>query len=159
MKKKLTRLFLYTAVLLSSACASKNITLPYQIELLQNGQPPKLQNAKVKVKLYGTNIRAAGNKATLLSETITDINTIPSIITLDWPKNAHQLIVEPAVMVPEDAGYYLNVSIDVNNDGLFCLGDLRQDFNQTPFQMMANKPQVALQFQLIPVTNEVCEPF
>ena len=159
MRKTLTKLFLLTVAILSSACANKDIASPYQIELLHNGQPPQLQNAKVKVKLYGTNIIATGNKATLLSETITDVNAIPSIITLAWPENTHQLIAEPAGIQPTDAGYYLNVSIDVNNDGLFCLGDLRQDFNQTAFQMMANKPQTALQFQLTAVTNEVCEPF
>ena len=158
MKKTLTKLFLFTAITLSTACASEDTNSSYQIQL-QNSQSPQLQNAKVKVKLYGTNIRSAGNIATLLSETITEIDAIPATISLEWPQQAQQLIAEPAVTNPEDAGYYLNISVDVNNDGRFCSGDLRQDFNKTPFKMMANKPKTPLQYELIAIANEICEPF
>jgi len=88
-----------------------------------------------------------------------EIKKLPSIFILKWPKNAYLLIKNPAVKSKVNAIYYFSVDIDMNNDGLLCNSDYRQDFKNTPFYTINSMPSVITDFYVTLRTNNVCETF
>ncbi len=134
-------------------------SLSYNIQLVGQ-EDVELDSANIKVKLYGTDRNVADNQATLISETVLELDRIPSSIDLTWPENAYQLIDEPPVNAKEDATYYLNITIDSDGDGIVCSGDLMRDFDETPFFTMNEMPTESLEFNVTVISDgTVCQEF
>jgi hypothetical protein len=116
-------------------------------------------NAKIKIILLGTDKTIQDNTATVISETIINIEKLPSSLILTWPDSAYKLINNPAVKSKENAVYYFSINIDENNDGLLCNNDYQQDYTKIPFKTISNKPSEITNFYVTLKTTKVCSTF
>ncbi len=116
-------------------------------------------DAKIKIIIYGSHNTVQDNSATVVSETIMNIEKLPSTILLSWPDNAYKLIDNPPVKSKENALYYFSISIDENNDGLLCSNDYRQDYSKTPFYTINSKPSGITDIYMTLQTNNTCYNF
>jgi len=148
---------LFTFIVIGSitSCPSER---SYSIEI-QNKEDVVFEDATLKVRLYGQDRNVQDNSATVISEIILDIETIPSLLTLEWPEHDYQLIDQPPVIAPDDATYYLHVFIDSNKDGVLCLGDYRRDYDMTPIQYMAEKPVETITIFVTSIDSDSCREF
>lgn len=83
----------------------------------------------------------------------------PSTIDVAWSEYDYQLINNPPVAQRADAIYYFRVSIDADNDGVICTGDLTQDYDKTPFFTVDDIPSETVEFHLRPAAQEQCQMF
>lgn len=76
---------------------------------------------------------------------------------IDVPENPHELIDQGHGPVTADrAEFYFDVFIDLDGDGMLCPEDLRQDYDETPFQTFATPPKtLSVVMTPIPAT-ETC---
>lgn len=76
---------------------------------------------------------------------------------IDVPENPHELIDQGFGPVSADrAEFYFDVFIDLDGDGMLCPDDLRQNFDDTPFETYATAPEtLSVVMELIP-TSETC---
>ncbi len=111
-------------------------------------------------RLYGYDSRLTDSIATLIFETVSGIDTLPTTVSLEWPLDAHH-IIRPPVSSEENARFYLNLQVDLNMDGQICNGDLIQDYSLTDFFTLGSVPIETLEFFLTKLDSdtEECEGY
>jgi hypothetical protein len=95
--------------------------------------------ARADVTLYGFDTSLADAAASVIA---TYRLALPGgALTVDSPDSPHELIDQGTGPVPaERAQFYFTVFVDLNGDGTICPGDLRQDFDKSPFETFAQPP-------------------
>ena len=110
--------------------------------------------ARAVVTLYGFDVALADAAASVIAEY--RLALPGSALTVDIPDSPHELIDQGNGPVPVDrAKFYFNVFIDLNGDGQICPGDLRQDFDVSPFETFATPPS-SIDLALIEIGSGGC---
>lgn len=118
--------------------------------------------SRVKVELYGYNKWGADAPATLLTSFIKNISGTPSEVEFAFPNDGYKNIRFIPVECPIEAGYYLDVTIDINGDGKLCDGDLSQDYDlQEPHFFYGDNLATTLEFvtPMHAMTDSICRDF
>jgi hypothetical protein len=125
-----------TLLALLAACGSDRSDMPTSFVLSQSTFPAE---ARAHVTLYGYDSGLADVAAGIVATYVLPLPGGPVIV--DIPDSPHELIDQGHGPVPVDrARFYFAFDVDLNGDGRICPGDLRQDFDRTPFQTYARPP-------------------
>ena len=134
-------------------------TSPYQISVSHHSAFD-LNQASLKVTLYGTHKYVADNTATVIATSEHTLTQLPRTITARWPDDAYRLIQNPPVDHPNEATYYLVISIDGNRDKQLCPGDdYQQDYAATPFFTLSGRPEASVEMTVKPIETGICQGF
>ncbi len=159
-----SKLLIALPIFLMTACGGDSNSeepvdpLSYSIKI-ESQEEIELDNAQIRIRLFGTHRHVADNEATLISDSVQSIDKVPTTIDLQWPENDYQLIDSPPVSVQEDAEYYLTIRIDSDGDSVICSGDFVQDYDKTPFTRINGIPSEPIEFYITTATNESCYIF
>lgn len=104
---------------LVSAKESNKIEISVDAQMVEFGDPRSLL-----VELYGYNNLWADTSATIIRSSKIPVKSLPATISFDVMENPHLLIKSPSVEDPAQARYYFRVSVDADQDGKICKGDL-----------------------------------
>src|SRR5262245_1963851 len=128
----MTRLALVTMIL--AACGSGSTTTTFTLS--ETAFSPE---ARAHVTLYGFDTSLADAAASVIAEY--RLALPGGALVVDVPDSPHELIDQGTGPVPaERARFYFDVFVDLNGDGQICPGDLRQDFDASPFETFALPP-------------------
>jgi hypothetical protein len=128
----MTRLALLTTLLVG--CGSGSTTTRFTLS--ETTFPPE---ARADVTLYGFDTSLADAAASVIADY--RLALPGGALTVDIPDSPHELIDQGNGPVPaERAEFYFDVFVDLNGDAKICLGDLRQDFDVSPFKTFATPP-------------------
>jgi len=158
-----TRFVVLTIVLVLTSCgggssSSDSNDSQYTLQLTANQAVSLEKGARIKVTLSGFEQPLVDGFSTLISISELNIEQIPTVINLAWPKNAVEKIVPP-VKNQANVRYILGFSIDVNGDDLICRGDYIQDFNISPFNTFDGMPSSPISIQVREVEGDFCTSF
>ena len=149
------KILLLLSILTISACDDDDND--YTVRL-QSTPGVQASNATAQITLFGFDRTVADGPATAVDQTFASISGIPADITLTWPSNPHTLIdVGFGPVDVSDGRYYLSVFVDIDGDGMICMGDYIQDFDQTPFRSFSDKPVSVTVINVEPQEIDFCQ--
>jgi len=135
------KIVIVAIALLLGACGgdSDDSSEMLKVNILSN-TAPEFEKATLRFTIFGAEENFQDGYATIIYDNEFTINEIPSTVLVEWPANDYQLIFNPPVNSPDDAIYFFNLTVDINNDGLICEGDYIRDFESSPFYTFGGSP-------------------
>jgi hypothetical protein len=148
---------LLASCLLVSACSSEGERPRTSITLSQLPTGTST-SARAVIWLWGYSSSLADARASLIEAYALPIE--PGMpVAVEIPANPHEMIDQGHGPVSAaDARFYFSVYVDVDGDGQLCPGELRQDFELSPWASFATPP-TSIDVALTEIdANRPCEP-
>ena len=97
-----------------------------KLEVRINDQTAKINDAKLKVKMFGYHKRWLDNSASLINTWDYPVKQLPFIATFSISRDWYKIINDPAVEIQANARYYFKIYLDSDKNGDICQGDYVQ---------------------------------
>jgi hypothetical protein len=111
-----------------------------------------INNPKLTIAVYGYDVFLADATATLITRQNFQISSIPSSLTIKFPKDSYKLIVPETTK--ENSRYYLHIDWDSDNNGQICTGDITFDHDKkSPYVDLESTITQSYFMKLIPSTT------